>query len=919
MKKRLFLILDNQAFSIIGTLTAVIIGLIVMAGLTQLTVNINLDVQKLKDMANSIQLSAQLDKHFNKQCKEKLTNTIGLDNLDNLFKGDTSSLPKLEVLRDEKETPGEHFKLTENNMKNAYNLRGLSRFVFKCAEDSCNCSKTKNTCYWHLILSTTVFNNNLPTFKNIHTIPLKISYILDSSNQKTKTQFICGLGSSQGNKSSKTKKDPRYENEDPPEQPPYIRSKKFKIIATNEKKEEQSRCTSDYIHFNNPPDRINEEGFGMRVWAISDSRSPWNSFFGYYAGYKNTSSKNAYFGVYAGYSNGYTPCNLKDDPTNSGSENSFFGYEAGSRNRTGNKNTFVGQGAGHANTTGTNNTYIGDNAGEEGSYNVFVGSSAGSSNKANYNSFFGVSAGYKNSTGEKNVFIGSEAGKFYKNQSNNTFVGYRAGGKVSKKLDGGENNSFFGSWVGYNQYIISDSRKNNNVLMGSMAGTRTKNGDNNTFVGYQAGTVNTNGSSNTFLGYKAGVEDLGREDGNLTGNFNTYIGFEAGKSNETGNHNIVIGAGADINNGNTGKTLIKTGSANTKEFARSLYFQENSNVCNGFFCVSFFSFMKKLSKPLFNQNNDEILNSWNLNQSISFPHGEKNHHLNIGSYVRGEMKGSTLKVANHEIVPATSRKYKMDIKKFISYNEALKDITDIPLYTFRYKEWERFPWKKRMDIISENMPLKFQLPLDGVHTQVDMPTLTGSMIASIKALDYKVKNLEQTDNKALRTLASLDKDFKISGRKICLEGGVNCLLSSKKLKKDIKEFKENDKALEKIVKIKLFSYKFKDKKVYTDKKRMGVISEELPEKFQVLMEGELSKPDWPSLTGYIISSIKALYGKVRDMSEKIEDLYKQIKDLKEVVEKNKLQREKTHKEFKMSFEEQMKKMDERLKALETGR
>ena len=32
---------------------------------------------------------------------------------------------------------------------------------------------------------------------------------------------------------------------------------------------------------------------------------------------------------------------------------------------------------------------------------------------------------------------------------------------------------------------------------------------------------------------------------------------------------------------------------------------------------------------------------------------------------------------------------------------------------------------------------------------------------------------------------------------------------------------------------------------------MGVISEELPKSLQVLQEGELSKPDWPSVFGVI--------------------------------------------------------------------
>ena len=191
-----------------------------------------------------------------------------------------------------------------------------------------------------------------------------------------------------------------------------------------------------------------------------------------------------------------------------------------------------------------------------------------------------------------------------------------------------------------------------------------------------------------------------------------------------------------------------------------------------------------------------------------------------------------------------------------------------------------------MGIVSENMPWHFQLPLKGSHTQVDEPTLTGSLIASIKALNNKVSRLENQNlrlgkkGETSRTLASLDtKDLYVRGRKVCLEGGINCLMSSKKIKKDFKEFKDDELALKEMAQIKLFHYKFKDKDLYTDKKRMGVLSEELPEKLQVKQKGELSKPDWPTLWGYLISSIKALYKKVQGITKILESNTDRIEKL----------------------------------------
>ena len=462
-----------------------------------------------------------------------------------------------------------------------------------------------------------------------------------------------------------------------------------------------------------------------------------------------------------------------------------------------------------------------------------------------------------------------------------------------------------------------------NVFFGYQAGKgkASSSGGNNTYVGASSGSENTTGENNTFFGKSSGSANIG-------GSNNTFIGFESGTSNTSGNHNVVIGANTDINSGDTGKTRIKVGETGKREIFARLRFQKNSGGCNESDCISFlFSdfalpFIVRFSTKRIDQDYKKTSNLWNLYQSNFSLSRERNHHLNIGNYIRGEMKGSTLKVAGHEIVPAISKKYKMDVKEYISYNQALEDIKSIPLYTFRYKEWERFPWKKRMGIVSERLPRHFQLPLDGTHTQVDIPTLTGSMIASIKALDHRVKDLEQGDfrlgqNKDIkRSLASLDKDFRINGRKICLEGGLNCLMSSKKLKKNIKEFKADDQILEELVKIKLFNYKFKDKKIHTDKKRMGVISEELPKNLQVVQKEEFSKPDWPTLTGYIISSIKMLHKKITILYEKVSNIYQKIQSLKEFISKDKSLGDKKYKELKISIKKKIKEMEERIQVLE---
>ena len=95
----------------------------------------------------------------------------------------------------------------------------------------------------------------------------------------------------------------------------------------------------------------------------------------------------------------------------------------------------------------------------------------------------------------------------------------------------------------------------------------------------------------------------------------------------------------------------------------------------------------------------------------------------------------------------------------------------------------------------------------------------------------------------------------MKGQGVYLANGTNCGPSSRTLKKNIKAFKHFDKALEDILKTPLFSYQFKDNQ--PDKKRMGIISEELPEHLQI--KSKSIQPDWPSIYGTLWAGIKALH------------------------------------------------------------
>ena len=119
--------------------------------------------------------------------------------------------------------------------------------------------------------------------------------------------------------------------------------------------------------------------------------------------------------------------------------------------------------------------------------------------------------------------------------------------------------------------------------------------------------------------------------------------------------------------------------------------------------------------------------------------------------------------------------------------------------------------------------------------------------------------------------------------------------SSRKYKKNIKPFKEYEKALDDIINTSLFTYEYK--KDRPKKSRMGIISEELPkhlqlkEKLDPRLRGKVvipakagtqkkvSMPDWVSVYGTFWAGIKALYIQFKSFQEKILVELSKIKEI----------------------------------------
>jgi hypothetical protein len=116
-----------------------------------------------------------------------------------------------------------------------------------------------------------------------------------------------------------------------------------------------------------------------------------------------------------------------------GTDNLFVGYAAGRYSLSEDYNSFVGYYSGYRNTVGSMNTYFGTRAGQNGvssDYNVALGYLAGYISTSSRNVSLGHGALSYNESGERNVSIGHSSGH---NSSGayNVFLGYWAGYKES--------------------------------------------------------------------------------------------------------------------------------------------------------------------------------------------------------------------------------------------------------------------------------------------------------------------------------------------------------------------------------------------------------------------------------------------------------------------------------------------------------
>jgi trimeric autotransporter adhesin len=252
-----------------------------------------------------------------------------------------------------------------------------------------------------------------------------------------------------------------------------------------------------------------------------------NTCIGNGAGRVTTGSNNSFFGHNAGYNN------------NSGSRNTGSGLKALYSNTSGEDNVAYGSFALFSNISGNGNTASGISAlysNTTGSDNLAIGNLALANNKdGTQHSAIGYLALYNDSTGHSNVAVGTKALYLNYSRSNLVAIGDSAlyfNGFGATVSDQAIRNTALGS-----KALALNTTGSKNMACGYRALYSNISGNENTAGGYQALYSNNSGSSNTANGYQALYL-------NTSGIYNAGVGFNTLYNNQTGSYNVAVGSAA---------------------------------------------------------------------------------------------------------------------------------------------------------------------------------------------------------------------------------------------------------------------------------------------------------------------------------------------------------------------------------------
>ena len=310
-------------------------------------------------------------------------------------------------------------------------------------------------------------------------------------------------------------------------------------------------------------------GGGSSLTGQTDSVSPFETSLGFNAGLNNTGIQNTFIGFEAGSSNttgvGNTIVGYQSaDSITTGSYNAVLGYSALGANSTGSRTVAIGVFAAGAALSGADNTLVGHlaySSATSGSYNVAIGRNAIGLTTGTING--NVAVGYRaleDVTSDYNVAIGYSAGANITSGLENVAIGYQSldsnttgirnvgiGSNSLGLLTTGANNVAIGT-----NTLAAATTGGLNIAIGQDAmglGVATSASGHNVAVGYLTGYNVTTATDNVFLGKRAGTNIT-------TGSTNTAIGVNALSSGISSFNSVAIGANSLANSTGFTNTAI---------------------------------------------------------------------------------------------------------------------------------------------------------------------------------------------------------------------------------------------------------------------------------------------------------------------------------------------------------------------------
>ena len=388
--------LNKKGFTLIGVLVASVVGLIVMAGFSQMFVNMANRLKEMENRAASVFFKQFIGDQLMLGCENTLRegqSTGGVDIPDFIKVGHTGDIYFYQ-LRDGSSKIVLDLNSEKGRLEAEYGIEGHTFFQLKCIDalgcdyiGACGgafpCSRK-----WSLSFISQRRTKGVLQYNRSLAFELDIEYNSNPNISANLKDFDCNTLTLSGGGGG------------------GLSGSGYFIAKDNPTEHGLTLIGGGGTAADRTASRAGTSAYG---YGIDNSSGLYNTFIGYSAGKNNQAASNTFLGYQAGLNN------------TTGARNNFIGYLSGEKNVTGRNNNFFGHKAGQNNTAGFSNTFVGHRAGENNTTEskiTAIGFESGRSGGAK-STFIGYQAGSQ-SGGTGNIFIGYQAG--YSTTSNDKFI-----------------------------------------------------------------------------------------------------------------------------------------------------------------------------------------------------------------------------------------------------------------------------------------------------------------------------------------------------------------------------------------------------------------------------------------------------------------------------------------------------------------